>query len=52
MVSVVVVEQVARAILELRNAGVSVLLAEQSRHFAGRVAGRAYLLDKGAIRPA
>jgi branched-chain amino acid transport system ATP-binding protein len=48
----VVVEQVARAILELRNAGVSVLLAEQSRHFAGRVAGRAYLLDKGAIRPA
>jgi branched-chain amino acid transport system ATP-binding protein len=48
----VVVEQVAQAILELKRAGVTVLLAEQSRHFAGRVADRAYLLDKGVIRPA
>ncbi|MGH8735398.1 MAG: ABC transporter ATP-binding protein [Burkholderiales bacterium] len=48
----VIVEQVARAILELKHAGVTVLLAEQSRHFAGRVADRAYLLEKGVIRPA
>ena len=48
----VVVEQVAKAIAELKRAGLSVLLAEQSRHFAGRVADRAYLLEKGVIRNA
>jgi branched-chain amino acid transport system ATP-binding protein len=48
----VVVEQVAEAILELKRAGVTVLLAEQSRHFAGRVADRAYLLQKGVISKA
>jgi branched-chain amino acid transport system ATP-binding protein len=48
----VVVEQVAKAIVELKRAGVTVLLAEQSRHFAGRVADRAYLLEKGVISPA
>jgi branched-chain amino acid transport system ATP-binding protein len=47
----VIVEQVAKAILELKRARVTVLLAEQSRHFAGRVADRAYLLEKGVIRP-
>jgi branched-chain amino acid transport system ATP-binding protein len=45
----VVVEQVAKAIVELKRAGLTVLLAEQSRHFAGRVADRAYLLEKGVI---
>jgi branched-chain amino acid transport system ATP-binding protein len=45
----VVVEQVARAIVELKRAGVTVLLAEQSQHFAGRVADRAYVLEKGVI---
>ena len=48
----VIVEQVANAILELKRAKVTVLLAEQSRHFAGRVADRAYLLEKGVVRPA
>ena len=48
----VVVEHVAKAIVELRRAGVSVLLAEQSRHFASRVADRAYLLEKGVISKA
>jgi branched-chain amino acid transport system ATP-binding protein len=48
----VVVEQVAKAILELKSAGVTVLLAEQSQHFAQRVADRAYLLEKGIIRKA
>jgi branched-chain amino acid transport system ATP-binding protein len=47
-----VVEQVARAILEIKRAGVTILLAEQSRHFAGRVADRAYVLEKGVIRSA
>jgi branched-chain amino acid transport system ATP-binding protein len=45
----VVVEQVARAIVELKRAGVTVLLAEQSQRFAGRVADRAYVLEKGVI---
>jgi len=47
-----VVEQVAKAIAEVKAAGVTVLLAEQSRHFAERVADRAYILEKGVIRKA
>jgi branched-chain amino acid transport system ATP-binding protein len=45
----VIVEQVARAILELKRAGVTVLLAEQSARFAERVADRGYTLEKGEI---
>jgi branched-chain amino acid transport system ATP-binding protein len=48
----VVVEQVAKAIVELKRAGVTVLLAEQSQRFAGRVADRAYVLEKGVISAA
>jgi branched-chain amino acid transport system ATP-binding protein len=48
----VVVEQVAKAILELKRSSVTVLLAEQSRHFVARVADRAYLLENGVARPA
>jgi branched-chain amino acid transport system ATP-binding protein len=48
----VVVEQVARAVVELKQAGVAVLLAEQSRHFTERVADRTYLLETGIIRKA
>jgi len=46
----VVVEHVARAIGELKQAGVAVLLAEQSRHFTERVADRTVLLETGIIR--
>ena len=46
----VVVEQVARAIGEMKRAGVAVLLAEQSRHFTERVADRTVLLETGIIR--
>jgi branched-chain amino acid transport system ATP-binding protein len=45
----VVVEQVAHAILEMKHAGVAVLLAEQNEHFTSRVADRAYRLEKGVI---
>ena len=48
----VVVEQVAKAIMELKRSGLAVLLAEQSRHFTGRVADRAYVLEKGVISKA
>ena len=46
----VVVEQVGRAIGEMKRAGVAVLLAEQSQHFTARVADRTYLLETGIIR--
>jgi len=48
----VVVEQVARAIVELKRAGVAVLLAEQSQQFTARVADRTCVLETGIIRPA
>jgi len=47
-----VVEQVGKVILEVKRAGVTVVLAEQSRQFARRVADRSYLLEKGVISPA
>jgi branched-chain amino acid transport system ATP-binding protein len=46
-----VVENVANAILEVKRAGITILLAEQSRRFTERVADRGYLLEKGVIRP-
>jgi len=46
----VVVEQVGRAIVELKRAGVAVLLAEQNRPFTGRVADRTYVLETGIMR--
>jgi branched-chain amino acid transport system ATP-binding protein len=48
----VVVEQVARAVLELKRAGVAVLLAEQNQQFTARVADRTYVLETGIIRSA
>jgi branched-chain amino acid transport system ATP-binding protein len=48
----VVVAEVARAILELKSAGVAVLLAEQNRRFIERVADRGYTLEKGRIAAA
>ncbi len=45
----VVVDQVARAIVELKQAGVTVLLAEQNARFTERVADRSYTLEKGEI---
>jgi branched-chain amino acid transport system ATP-binding protein len=46
----VIVDQMAAAILELKQAGVGVLLSEQNLHFATAVADRAYIIEKGAIR--
>jgi branched-chain amino acid transport system ATP-binding protein len=48
----VIVDEVAAAILELKWAGVAVLLAEQSARFTERVADRGYRLEKGQIRAA
>jgi branched-chain amino acid transport system ATP-binding protein len=49
-VAPVIVEQMAEAIIELKRAGVSILLSEQNLHFARRVCDRAYVLEKGQIR--
>ena len=48
----VLVEQVARTILELKREGLAVLLCEQNLHFARRVADRACLLETGQVRRA
>ena len=47
-----IVEQVEKAILELKRAGVCVLLSEQNLAFARRVADRGYVLEQGQMRQA
>ncbi len=49
-VAPVVMEQMARAMLELKRAGVSILLSEQNVHVARLVSDRVYVLEKGHIR--
>lgn len=49
-VAPVIVEQMAHMILALKAKGASILLSEQNLHFAGLVADRAYVLEKGLIR--
>jgi len=46
----VIVEQMVRTILELKQEGLCVLLSEQNLHFANLVADRAYIIEKGHIR--
>ena len=46
----VIVEQMAKTILELKQEGLCVLLSEQNLHFASLVADRAYIIEKGHIR--
>lgn len=49
-VAPVVVDQMVSTILELKSAGVSILLSEQNVHFCGLVADRVYVLEKGQIQ--
>lgn len=44
-----IVEQMAAAILALKQEGVTVLLAEQNLHFAARVADRAVVIERGRV---
>jgi branched-chain amino acid transport system ATP-binding protein len=48
-VSPLLVERIADTIVELKKAGLSVLLSEQNLHFAGAVSDRVYVLEKGRI---
>jgi branched-chain amino acid transport system ATP-binding protein len=49
-VAPLVVEQMARTILELKAQGVGILLSEQNLPFAALVSDRAYVLEKGQIQ--
>lgn len=46
----VIVEEMAKTILALKGEGLSVLISEQNLHFAGSVADRAAIIEKGLIR--
>lgn len=48
-VAPLIVEQMARTILELKAQGIGILLSEQNLPFAAVVADRAYVLEKGQI---
>jgi branched-chain amino acid transport system ATP-binding protein len=47
-----VVRQMAAALAELKSAGLSVLVCEQNAQFAARLADRAYVIERGRVRPA
>jgi branched-chain amino acid transport system ATP-binding protein len=49
-VAPVIVEQMANAIIELKQEGLSVLLSEQNIHFAELICDRVYVLEKGQLR--
>ena len=45
----VIVEGIARTILELKREGLCILLCEQNLHFARLISDRAYILERGRI---
>ena len=45
-----IVEHMARTIIELKRTGLAVLLCEQNLRFARRVADRAYVIETGQVR--
>jgi len=46
----VIVEQMAKIIVELKSAGLSVLLSEQNMHFARLVSDRAIIIERGQVK--
>jgi branched-chain amino acid transport system ATP-binding protein len=46
----VIVEQMAEAVIRMKEEGIAVLLSEQNLDFAAAVADRAYVIEKGDIR--
>ena len=46
----VIVEQMAEAVLHMKNEGIAVLVSEQNLDFAAAVADRALILEKGSVR--
>jgi branched-chain amino acid transport system ATP-binding protein len=46
----VIIEEMAKAILRLKDQGLTVLISEQNLHFARLVASRCIILEKGIVR--
>lgn len=46
----VIVEQMAEAVIRMKAEGIAVLLSEQNLHFAGGVADRAAIIERGVVR--
>lgn len=46
----VIVEEMAGAVMRMKDEGLAVLLSEQNLHFAHAVADRAVVIEKGAVR--
>ena len=46
----VIVEQMAEAVLRMKQEGIAVLLSEQNLDFAAAVSDRAYVIEKGSIQ--
>jgi branched-chain amino acid transport system ATP-binding protein len=46
----VIIEEMAKAIVKLKDEGLTVLISEQNLHFARLVADRALVMEKGIIR--
>ncbi len=46
----VIVEKMAKTILELKNTGLTVLISEQNLYFAKLLSDRAYVIESGEIR--
>jgi branched-chain amino acid transport system ATP-binding protein len=49
-VAPIIVEEMARMIASLKDAGVAILLSEQNLHFARLVSDRAVVLEKGEVK--
>ena len=49
-VAPIIVEEMARMIAALKQAGVAILLSEQNLHFARLVSDRAVVLEKGEVK--
>ena len=45
-----IVEQMAKAILDLKREGLSILVSEQNLHFAQLIADEAVILERGVVR--
>ncbi len=45
-----IVEQMAAAVLLMKQDGIGLLLSEQNLRFARLICGRAYIIEKGRIR--
>jgi branched-chain amino acid transport system ATP-binding protein len=49
-VSPIIVDRMARMIMDLKQHGVAILLSEQNLYFAEAVSDRCYVIEKGHIR--